>query len=335
MSPDASHLPPSGEPLNEVARDCFADCPATQFGPMCSARIAPECLHIEPGGVVRVSLQVPLAAWFEFLARLGEATFLARSSVAVLATGGSLPKLVPHGNQVLPRSQCGLFSPNLAEFATLWAVREIFDDGPLYLLEVRDARAHPSQRIVIPPGEARLLFQEFVCAHQSPAGQCRPWFPPNHSAAAKRRANLAGRIPWLRQQLRQGVREARELTLSHVEELLVRAVESGQRLRTMLYNRTLIWGAVWTPEMHAPARLPGDPIPQNVARFFGDRTGLELCCDSPASAWLWTGQCACCGEEKWAIEVGGPNDEIALALTAPDDASEIAWREFLQPLATP
>jgi hypothetical protein len=250
----------------------------------------------------------------------------------VLATGGSLPALIHHGNQVLPRSRCGLFSPNLAEYASLWAVREVFSDGPLYLFEVRDARGRPSQRIVIPPGEARQLFQEFVCAHQSPVGQCEPWFPPNHIAAAKRRSNLAGRIPWLRQRLRQGVAEARELTLHHVEELLVRAVDSGQRLRAMLYNRALICGAVWTPEMHAPARLPGDSGPQNVARFFGDCTGLELYRDCPASAWLWTGQCACCGEEKWAVEVGGPDDEIALALTAPDEAGEAQWREFLQPL---
>lgn len=335
MPPESSHLPPSEEPQNSTAGECFVDCPAAQFTPHCSVRIAPECLHVEPDGVVRVSLSAPLPAWFEFLASLGDVTQLARSPVAVLATGGPSPVLVNHGNSILPRSECGLFSPNLGEFASLWAVRKAFPDAPLYLLEVRDARGRPSQRIVIPPGEARLLFQEFVCAHQSPVGQCRPWFSPNHVAAAQRRHALAGRIPWLRQRLRKGAREVRELNLSHVEELLARAVESGQRLRTMLYNRALIRGAIWTPEMQAPAQSIAEPVPPNVARFFGEGTALELYRDCPASVWFWTGCCACCGEEKWAVEIGGPDDEIALAFTAPDEAGESDWREFLQPLVHP
>src|SRR5262249_50664986 len=151
-----------------------------------------------------------------------------------------------------------------------WAVREVFGDEPLSMLEVGDARGRPAQRIIISPGPAQDLFHDFVCAHQSSVGQHHPWFPPNHIAAAKRRANLTGRIPWLRQRCRQETREVRELRLQDVEDLLLRAIDSRQRFRTMLYNRTLIGGAVWTPEMYAPARLPGDLGAQNVARFFGE-----------------------------------------------------------------
>jgi hypothetical protein len=334
MLPDPSPLPPSDNSQDETSagfHDCFHGCPAASFTPLCSARIDPECLSIELNGAVRVSLSVPLSVWFDFLAGLGDVLQLARSPVAVLAVSGSAPVLMNHGSTLLPRSECGLFAPNLAEFASLWALREVFPDGPLYLLEVRDARGRSAQRIVIPPGDARLAFQEFVCAHQSPARLCRPWFPPNHASSAQRRASLAGRIPWLQRRLEKGACDVRKLEWRQVETLLARAVAESQCLRTMHYNHALVCGAVWTPEMHA-ARMPDEPAWPNVARFFGQGTALELRRDCPASAWLWTGQCSCCSDEKWAVEIGGPDDELALALNAPDESHETDWRDFLQPL---
>ena len=211
MTHDPSNLPPFGEPHTEALRDSVADCPAELFTPLSSTLIASECRQIYPNGVIRIALSPPVRDWFEFQARLGEFIQLTRSSVAVLAKCGRSLTLGTQANSVLPHSRCGNLAPNLAEFATLWAGRELLADGPLYFLEVRDLRGQPSQRIVIPPGEGLLLFKEFVCAHQIPVGQHGPWFPPNHINSAKRRSKLLSRIPWLRQCVRLGMGEARKL----------------------------------------------------------------------------------------------------------------------------
>ena len=117
-----------------------------------------------------------------------------------------------------------------------------------------------------------------------------------------------------------------------MEELLVHAGNSRERLRTIVYNPAVISGAVWIPEPCGPGALSNQSGAQNVTRFFGEGVALELYRDCLATSWLWTGQCLCCGEEKWAVEVGGSGDEIALSLNAPDEASEGARREFIRPL---
>lgn len=295
-----------------------------------SSLIDPACVIRESEGCVRLSLSASAHTWFRFLAQLTDAIHLTRTPAAVLGIHGAPPDLAGAENPVLPRSERGCFCPNLAEHASLWAVREVYPGGPLYFLEVRDARGWAAQRIVIPPGRARVLFQEFVCAHQSPVHQHRPWFPPNHAASARRVASVGSRIPWLRRRSRQGVPEVRPLDLNRVIELLASAVQSRQPLRTRVYNRSLIVSSRWTPEVGLPAQPAMDAASPAVSRFFGEGVALEMHHHPAATAWLWMGICSCCGEEKWAVEIGDADEALALSLTAADDLQEADWRTFLE-----
>lgn len=300
-----------------------------EFSP--SASISPECRIVENDQTVRVPLSLPAGDWFQFLQEQDDLLHFAHSSVAVLARFGPIPALNWARSSVVPTSVGGEFSPNLAEHASLWAVRESYPEGPVYLLEVRDVQGGVSQRFVIPAGPARVRYESLVARYQSRPGKHRPWCPPNSRENGRRLTSLRSRIPSLRQRFSAGSDQVRRLPLSRVAGLLARAVGAGQRLQTRVYNPSLILTATWTPEFHTPAWssvAAGEP----TVRFLGEGTGLELRHQTDGSAWLWTGACSCCGVEKWAVEVGTREDQLALSLTAADPLQEAEWREFLEPL---
>ncbi|MCW5557077.1 MAG: hypothetical protein KIT22_04470 [Verrucomicrobiae bacterium] len=286
------------------------------------------------GSARRDSHQVPLsvapAAWFRLLEELAPAIHLARTSVAMLGMQGPLSPVRSGSSPVLPQSECGRYLPNLAEHASLWAVQEEHAEGLLSLLEVRDARGQVGHRIVVPAGTTLGAYLGFVDAYGAPAAGSRPWFPPNHAASSRRVGSLTGRMRALRQRLAGKSPEVRWLPLNRVIGLLQQAIASEFTIRTAVYNRSLFLSSVWMPEFQAPDLQATDPSLPRVSRFFGDDTGLELYHDPGAVAVLWTGVCSCCGREKWAIEMGTADDELALSIAAVDDSQESEWRAFLQ-----
>ncbi|MBG86562.1 MAG: hypothetical protein CMO80_06645 [Verrucomicrobiales bacterium] len=303
----------------------------TEFASDCSDWLREDCVVEGDDGNSHVSLSVPRDVWFEFIESIGGGLHVACSPVAVLGVSGSYSPELAYGSEPVPSSECGLYSPNLPEFGSLWALREQYDDGAHYLLEVRDVCGCPAQRVLI-PHSANDVFLEFVSTFQTAPDERGTWFSPNNASAEHRRRTLSNRIPWLRQLNHKEVAASRVLPIEFIDELLARSLERSLQVRTTIYNRAILQGAIWTPEMRSLATVPAGGQNANVIRYFGDGTGLELIQDCKASAWLWTGQCNCCGEEKWAIEVGGPNDELSFAVRSVGEKHETQWRSFLQEL---
>ena len=291
----------------------------------CGARIHPECLRIGADGSVRVALSVPAAKWFETLAELGEALHLGLNSLAILGEAGTARAMTDWRNPVLPRDRDGLFTPNLGEYARLWAVREITPAGVVYALESADVSGGVFHRVI--PGSAarRDLFERFVFEHQISPDQAGSWHSPNHAWSAHRRASISGRVPWLRARLAEGARDVKALSPSFIPQLLAAAQSAGLAVRTTLYHRALIQSAVWAPLRSAPgAASAGSPC-----FFQGSSASLRLTLSSGSSVWLWMGRCACCDEERWTVEAGDDADDIALALVSGREETETEWRSLL------
>lgn len=312
----------SDEPL----ADYCETCPQATPGGFCGARIQPDCLRIDSNGVVRVSLSATARTWFEMLRQLGEVLHLTRNSMAVLGRLSQMPAVEDWRNAVLPRDTYGLLTPNLAEYASLWAVREVSPLGVIHGLEVRDVSGVVFERVLLPAGARRELFEQFVTAYQSPPEEAGNWFPPNHAWSARRRAKLAGRIPWLRMQWTSGNRNVRRLPARFVPKLLAAAARAKAQLRTIHYHPALIRTVTWTPQQCAETKR-GDG---SLEFFDGDRVGLHLNRPAIASVWLRTGQCACCADQHWSVEVADVCDQIRIALMAGDGAGESAWRGLLK-----
>lgn len=309
-----------------IPQDACQFCPRSTGG-FCGARIQPDCLHIDGKGTVRVGISATAAEWFEAGQSLGEVLHLTRNPVAVLARLGSIPSLIDWRNPVLPRDACGLFTPNLAEYAGLWAVREISEVGVLYGLEARDNSGLVFERFLLPVHASPEPFTQFVITHQSPCEEAGPWFPANHASSARRRASLAMRIPWLRARWEAGDRRVRRLRRPAVSQLLALAAQAGLPLRTTLYQPSQIRTVTWSPSYEGVAGVSTHG-PQEF--FPGSDIGLHLNLRGVTGVWLWSGQCACCSEERWSVELADHQDHIGMALMAGTPAAEGTWRELIQ-----
>lgn len=288
-------------------------------------RIQPDCLRIDANGVVRVRLSATARAWFETLAELGEVLHLTRNPVSVLGRLGQMPVLEDWRNAAFPCDRLGLFTPNLAEYASLWAVREVSSAGVVHGLEVGDVSGTVFERVLLPERAHRELFEQFVTIHQSPPEEAGNWFPANHAGSARRRASLAGRIPWLRSRLAKGAKNVRRLPIASVPKLLNAAASANFPIRTTHYHRALIRTVIWTPQAH---EKPGRD--ESLPDFFhGDDVGLHLNLRAVASVWLWSGKCACCAKKRWTVEVADAREHIGLAFMAGHEAMESDWREML------
>jgi len=324
MSPDP-FFQPDVDFARQASIEYCQSCPQARSGGFCGVRIQPDCLRIDATGAVRVSVSVTARAWFEMLSQLGEVLHLARNSVVVLGRLDQMPTVDDWRNTVLPRDSLGLFTPNLAEYASLWAMREPSPMGVVYGLEVRDVSGMAFERVFLPTGARHELFEQFVTAYQSPPEEAGNWFPPNHAWSAQRQASLAGRIPWLRNRWASGDRNVRRLPARFVPKLLAAAARAKLQLRTTFYHPALMRTVKWTPQTCADARR-GD----GALRFFdGDCVGLHLNHRAIASVWLWMGQCSCCADSRWSVEVADSRDHVGLAFMAGDEAGESDWRGLL------
>lgn len=83
---------------------------------------------------------------------------------------------------------------------------------------------------------------------------------------------------------------------------------------------------MWTPQTCEEA----ERARASLEFFHGDGVGLHLNREAIASVWLWTGQCGCCAEKRWSVEVADARNQIGLAFMAGDDASESDWRSLLK-----
>lgn len=309
----------------EPSAEYCQTCPQATSGGFCGARIQPDCLRIDANGVVRVSLSAPARTWFETLAQLGEVLHLTRNPVAVLARLGQMPLIEDWRNIVLSRDSFGMFAPNLAEYSGLWAVREASPLGMIHGLEARDVSGIVFERVLLPARARRELFEQFVTAYQSPPEEAGSWFPANHAWGASRRATLASRIPWLRLRWTNGDRKVRRLPARFVPKLLIAAARAKLELRVTLFHPALTRTVKWTPQAHAESHG------HSSSEFFdGECIGLHLNRQFVASVWLWMGQCSCCADRRWSIEVADARDQLGLALMAGDEGVESEWRALLE-----
>lgn len=300
-------------------------CPQSAHGGFCGVRIQPDCLRIDANGVVRVSLSATARAWFETLAELGEVLHLTRNSVSILGRLGQMPVLEDWRNAAFPCDRLGWFTPNLAEYASLWAVREASPVGVLHGLEVGDVSGSVFERVLLSDRAHRELFEQFVTIHQSPPEEAGTWYPANHAGSARRRASLAGRIPWLRSRLAKGAKNVRQLPIALVPKSLDAAARANFPIRMTHYHRALMRTVIWTPQAHEKSERD-----KSMPDFFhGEDVGLHLNLRSVASVWLWSGKCACCAKKRWTVEVADAHDHIGLALMAGHEAMDSDWRELL------
>ena len=278
---------------------------------------------------MRVSLSIPWKEWFRYIDNLRNPLHLARSKVAVLATNSPASLRPGQDHEPLRHSKCGLFSPNLAEYVTIDAIREPLPDQPRYSLEIQDGSGNPTTRIVIPPAEASRTFPAFVRTYQTPRNDRQSWFSLNHASSTSRRQKIAGRIPWLRHRFQNGDPDVTPVSPRHLENVINQCIATKRAIRTTIYNQSLILGARWTPKHREVTQENCGNLPIRVTRYFGDQTGLELLSSSPTTVWLWTGTCNCCSESRWALEVGSGRDELALAVHSGDTTRELSWQNFL------
>lgn len=301
-------------------------CPQARTGGFCGVRIQPECLRIASDGTVRVSLAAPAQTWFDAISRLGEVLHLTRNPVTVMACLGQAPALDDWQNPVLPRDCFGCFAPNLAEYASLWAVREVSPLGALHGFEARDVSGTVFERVLLPSGARRDLFEQLVTEYQSPPEEAGPWSPANHAWSNRRRASLAGRIPWLRSRWDSGDRNVRRLPVRFVAKLLAAAARMRLPLRTTSYHAAQMRTLLWTPQTYADT-MRGDG---SLDFFEGSGVGLHLNRRAIASVWLWTGRCSCCTESQWSVELADSRDHIGLAIMTGDKAAESEWRKLVK-----
>ena len=181
----------------------------------------------------------------------------------------------------------------------------------------------------MPPSLANSNFPGFVRTFATKRENCQPWYPVNHGESNARVRKLTGRISWLRECYETGDPDVIHVGWSAIEAILDAAIAQQQPLRTTLYNRSAIVGKVWTPTSRDDSAKSPAQNGRSVVRYFGGSTGLELNCGIPATVWLWTGQCNCCQGNRWALEVGDRDDELALALHGANPSNEEAWRDFV------
>lgn len=287
----------------------------------CGARVDPACLQIAANDAVFVSLSFAPESWFRALPRLGETLHLARNPLAVMGRLGPVPSMASWACPVLPRDAAGDYAPNLAEYGSIWAVREPSPQGIAYGFEVRDLAGEAGERFLLSAPGGNALYEGMVLASQSPP-QPLDWFPPNHAWSAWRRAKTASRGAWLRAQWSQGNSSVRCLPADFPRRLLAAAAQADCQIRTLHYSSLAMRGATWTPATSA----------SNVAEgfFAGDATALRLQAAGAATVWLWMGACGCCRKSQWSMEIAGADGRIGLAVMAGGEEWEAPWRALIQ-----
>lgn len=290
---------------------------------MCEARIQPECVQFDGENVTRVSLAAAARDWFDSLPRLGEVLHLVRNSVATLGGLGVIPKLVNWRNEVFPCDVGGTFRPHLAEYASLWAVKETSAAGVLHGLEVRDIAGNSFERVVLVPQSDRDWFEQFVTAHQSPAEEVGAWCSPNHAISQKYRTRLAGRVPSLQIRSKGGGWDVHSPPIEFLSRLLAKAAQHKTPLRTVHHSPALVRTALWTPHL-----MEGSPT-----TFHDERTILNLNLKAISGLWLWTGQDEGL-EQAWSVDVSDSQNRLSLTLTAADASLEPVWRNLLWSVRT-
>ncbi len=321
---NAQFFQPDVATANSSPDDYCQACPQAIRGGFCGARIHPDCLRIDSRGGVRVSLSASPQTWFATISQFDEVLHLTRNRVAVFGQLGNSPVLGQWHRSPLPRDAEQGYMPNLAEYASLWAIRENSPMGAVYGLSVRDACGMEFERVMLPASADHELFMQFVVSFQSPPEEAGCWFPPNHTSSANRRTRLATRIPRLHSQWATGDRIVRRLPVRFVPKVLAGAARMKIQLRTTYYHPALIRTVTWTPQTLAETKRR-----EGSLEFFeGDGVGLHLDRRGVGSVWLWTGRCSCCTEQRWQIEIGDRHEHIGLTIKAGDETPDSEWREM-------
>jgi hypothetical protein len=325
MSPDPFFNLDS-ESACQLSSKCEEVCPWSNQKDACGARIHPDCLQVRESGLTRVGLSVSTRDWFAALSQMGEVLQIARNLMAAMGQVGPLPVLMDWGNPILPRDAFNSFTPNLAEFAHLWAARQRSPVGVAYGLEATDLSGFAFHRIFLVNSAQREWFEQFVINHQSPPMEAGHWFSPNHVSSVQRCHTITNRAAFLRSRRAQGDSEVRQLPIELVSIFLIALANSRLQTRTTHYHRALIRAAVWMPDVLEPALVENSA----VEFLHGDGIGLQINLSAINGFWLWQGRYSSCDKEHWTIEMTDANDNIGLAFTAGNEQLETSWREFLK-----
>lgn len=305
---------------------CQKVCPWSDHKDDCGARIHPDCLQVKDNSFTRVGLSVSVRGWFTALAQMGGVLQIARNSMVAMGQVGPLPDLMDWGNPVLPRDAFNSFTPNLAEYAHLWAVRECSPVGVAYGLEATDISGLAFHQIFLTNSAQRDWFEQFVINHQSPPMEAGHWFSPNHASSVQRTRAITTRAAFLRSSLAQEGKEVRQLPIELVSSFLTALVDTRLSIRTTHYHRALIRAAVWMPDALERALVQNS----TVEFLHGDGVGLQINLSAIKGFWLWQGRCCGCDKEHWTIEMTDASDNIGLAFTAGNEQLETSWRDMLK-----
>lgn len=325
MSPD-SFFNLDSESACQPSSKCQEVCPWSNQKDACGARIHPDCLQVKDSSLTRVGLSVPARDWFAALVQMGGVLQIARNSMAAMGQVGPLPALMDWGNPILPRDAFNSFTPNLAEYAHLWAVRECSPVGVAYGLEATDLSGVAFHRVFLTNSTQRDWFERFVIDHQSPPMEAGHWFSPNHVSSVQRRRAITDRAAFLRSHLLQGGKEVRQLPIELVSSFLVALANKRLQTRTTHYHRALIRAVVWIPGVLETVLIENS----KVEFLHGDGMGLQINLSTINGFWLWQGRCSGCDKEHWSIEMTDAHDNIGLAFTAGNEALEASWRAMLK-----
>lgn len=324
MLPDPffrSHLEQSRKLLN-VSSGC--DHRASHGG-FCGARIDSNCLGIDANGSVRVGLSASIEEWFAFLSGLGNMLRTSYNGTAILDQFSPVPALMNHGHHVLPRDHFGLYTPNLAEHAHLWAVQESSPIGIVHGLEVSDVSGCVFQRFIVASPHQREWFEQFVTDHQSPVEEVSHWFSPNHDASLQRIHAISTRS----RALSSCATEARCLPIEVVTRLMIQLAKSDVSIRTSHFSRGLICSVIWKPECMEMASSD-----QYSLTLANDQVFLSLQPSAISEVWLWQGNCERCNRQHWTVELMDTFGNVSLAFAAGHPTLEAQWRELLKSCLT-
>jgi hypothetical protein len=197
----------------------------------------------------------------------------------------------------------------------------------VYGLESCGLTGEVFQRVLLPVGRCNKTFQQLVASSQSPPEKNGNWFSPNHAWGTQRRTKIAARIPWLNAQLRRNSSAVLKLPAQFLTRLFTAAARNQFPVRTMQYHPAFVRTAVWTPKLCELAKQADG----GVEFFHDDGVGLHLLPSQIGGVWIWKGQCTCCGERHWSVEVADSQGQLGLAIVTSDEGNEHRWRELLYP----
>lgn len=293
-----------------------------------SVYISPECLRIEPNGRARVSLSIPWEYWNNYLASFSKVMTIIHSGCAISGSFLPSPVFPCYPTQPVLHSSCESTIINLSEHVFMDAVREMDGDDVIYYIEVRNAANQKVISYILPERKGPMSFRELVRQFQAPQGSVNSWFPINHKSSDIFKNRTNQRIHYLKSSYENYSQDVKKMSWNHLQYLLSYVVESKTLIKTTTFNDSMMSGKVWKPisKLESHVSKSEEEIQMSIE---SDIHCLVLDKSATRDIWLWTGQCHCCKEVKWSIEIGDCNQNLSLAIHSGSSQCESFWQELV------